>query len=175
MGFETAVRVFQRHGCAFAVIRQKSMCDATILNFCSKLWLRNYIFINTRKIWRSWDRESWYISTVKPIRCTIFEFIEYRSTCFGRSFSPSLGVQDCTHSIRYTSMSYMLFDCLLVGTRCNCGIMHYIEASSEVLNPNHSGLTSFRCTTQLSTAVRSTFGWEHYHMLEYIMLQNRRT
>jgi hypothetical protein len=58
MGFETAVRVFQRHGCAFAVIRQKSMCDATILNVCSKLWLRDYFFKSTRKIRRSWDRAS---------------------------------------------------------------------------------------------------------------------
>jgi len=24
------------------------------------------------KIWRSWDRASWYISVVKPTRCTIF-------------------------------------------------------------------------------------------------------
>jgi len=55
-------------------------------------------------------------------------------------------------------MSYTLVDCLLAGTRWNCGIMYYIEASSKVLNPNHSGLSSFRYTTQLSTAVRSTFG-----------------
>jgi len=46
------------------------------------------------------------ISTVKPTRFTIFEFTEYHSTCFGRSFRPSAGVQDCTHSIRY--MSYRL-------------------------------------------------------------------
>ena len=46
-----------------------------------------------------------------------FEFIEHRSTCFGRSFRPSSGVQDCTHSTRY--MSYMLVDCLLAGTRWN--------------------------------------------------------
>jgi len=56
-----------------------------------------------------------YISIVKPTRCTIFEFIEYHSTCFGRSFRPSSGVQDCTYSIRY--MSCKLVDCLLAGTR----------------------------------------------------------
>jgi len=65
-------------------------------------------------IWRSWDRASRYISIVKPIRCTIFEFIEYHYTCFGRSFRPSSGVLDCTHSISY--MSYSLADCLLAGT-----------------------------------------------------------
>jgi len=34
-----------------------------------------------------------------------FEFIEYHSTCFGRSFHPSSGVQDCTYSIKYMSYS----------------------------------------------------------------------
>jgi len=42
-----------------------------------------------------------------------FEFIEYHSTRFGRSFRPSLGVQDCAYSITY--MSYRLFDCMLAG------------------------------------------------------------
>jgi len=55
-----------------------------------------------------------YISILKPNRFTIFEFIEYHSTCFGRSFRPSSGVQDCTYSIRY--MSYWLADCLLAGS-----------------------------------------------------------
>jgi len=41
---------------------------------------------------RSWDRASWYISIVKPTRCTIFDYIEYHSTCFGRSFRPLTGV-----------------------------------------------------------------------------------
>jgi hypothetical protein len=31
------------------------------------------------------------ISIVTPTRCTIFEFIEYHSTCFGRTFRPSSG------------------------------------------------------------------------------------
>jgi len=66
-------------------------------------------------IWRSWDCASWYISIVKPTRCTIFEFTEYHSTYFGRSFRPSSGVQDRTHGVRY--MSYRLVDCLPVGTR----------------------------------------------------------
>ena len=57
------------------------------------------------------------VSIVKPIRCTIFEFIEYHSTCFGRSFCPSPGVQDCTHSNRY--MSYRLADCLLSKQSAN--------------------------------------------------------
>jgi len=53
-------------------------------------------------------------SIVKPTRCTIFEFIEYHSTCFGRSFRPSSGVQDSTHSMRY--MSYRLVACLLASS-----------------------------------------------------------
>jgi len=43
-----------------------------------------------------------------------FEFIEYHSTCFGRSVRPSSGVQDCTHSI--SNMSYIFVNCLLGGT-----------------------------------------------------------
>jgi hypothetical protein len=56
-----------------------------------------------------------FFSVVNPTRCTIFEFIEYHFTCFGRSFLLSSGVQYCTHSIR--CMSYRLVDCLLSGTR----------------------------------------------------------
>ena len=67
--------------------------------------------------WRSWNRASWYMCAVKPTRCTIFEFIEYHSMCFGRSFCLSSGVQGCTYSIRY--MSYRLVDCMLAGTRWN--------------------------------------------------------
>jgi hypothetical protein len=73
---------------------------------------------------RRTDRHNEAISIVKPTRCTIFEFIKYHSTCFGRSFRPSSGVQDCTHSIRY--MSYRLVDCLLAGTRWN--LMLYVQS-----------------------------------------------
>jgi len=57
------------------------------------------------------------VSVVKPTRCTIFEFIEYHSTCFGRSFHSSSGVQDCTYSIR--CVSYRLVNCLKTGTKWN--------------------------------------------------------
>ena len=81
-------------------------------------------------IWRSWDRASWYISIVKPTRRTIFEFIEYHPTCFGRCFRPSSGVQDCTHSIRY--MSYRLFDCMLASTSWN--EFHLVPVSKHSTN-----------------------------------------
>jgi hypothetical protein len=42
----------------------------------------------------------------KPTRCAIFAFIEYHSTCFGRPFFSSSGVQDCTYSIKYMSYRY---------------------------------------------------------------------
>jgi hypothetical protein len=70
------------------------------------------------------------VSIVKPTRCTIFEFIEYQSTCFGQSFRPSSEVQDCTHSIRY--MSYRLADCMLGGTRWNCSSILCPLASSQL-------------------------------------------
>ena len=69
------------------------------------------------------------ISIVIPTRRTIFEIIEYHSTCFGRSFRPSSGVQDCRHSIRY--MSYRLVDCLLAGTRWNWNQFHLMPASKQ--------------------------------------------
>jgi len=90
-------------------VRTQSVSWCALLQF---YWLK---FCNQTLVWRSLDRASLYISTVKPTRCTIFELIEYHSTCFGRSFRPSSGVQDYTHSIMY--MSYRLVDSLLVGTR----------------------------------------------------------
>jgi len=39
------------------------------------IYLLIYLFIY------SWDRTSWYISTVKPTRRATFEFIEYQSAC----------------------------------------------------------------------------------------------
>jgi hypothetical protein len=84
-------------------------------------------------IWRSWDRASWYVSTVKPTRCKIFEFTEHHSTCFGRSLRPSSGVQDCTYSIRY--MSNRLAGCLLAGTRWNCSSK---QAVSQLINMTYT-------------------------------------
>ena len=41
----------------------------------------------------------------------IYFILEWHSTCFGRSFRPSLGVQDCTYSNRYLSNRYSLTAC----------------------------------------------------------------
>ena len=76
--------------------------------------------------WRSWDRESWYISIVQPTRCIIFEFIEYQSACCGGSFRPSSGVQDCTHSIRYMSYS-LLASSQLTFMTYNWGYLYSLE------------------------------------------------
>ena len=84
-------------------------------------WDKGHIFTETihLTLWRSWDRASWYVSVVKSKRYTIFfEFIEYHSTCFGRSFRPSSGVQECSYSVRH--MSYRLDDCLLAGSQLTC-------------------------------------------------------
>ena len=63
-----------------------------------------------RQIWRSWHRASWYISIVEPTICTIFEFIEYHSTCFGRSFCPSSGVPRLyiQHQVYVIQVSWLL-------------------------------------------------------------------
>jgi len=100
-----------------------------------RCYLKNQIrktALKWRNVWRLWDRASSYISMVKPTRCTIFEFTEYHSTCFGRSFRPSSEVQDCTHSIRY--MSYSLADCLLKGMRWNSMEFHPVPASKQSTN-----------------------------------------
>ena len=75
------------------------------------------------------SRRNFYISIVKPTRCIIFEFIEYRSSCFRRSFRPSSGVLGCTHSIRY--MSYRLVDCLPARPLVGFTIEIYHDARSH--------------------------------------------
>jgi len=55
------------------------------------------------------------ISVVKPTRCTSVShlfILEWHSTCFGRSFRPSPGVQVCTCSNRHMSNRYC---CLLAS------------------------------------------------------------
>ena len=78
------------------------------------------------------------MSVVKPNRCTIFEFTEYQSTCFGRSFRPSSGVLDSTNSIGY--MSYWLVDCLLAGTRRKCSSISCPLASSQLTSMTYTML-----------------------------------
>jgi hypothetical protein len=95
-----------------------------------------------QQLWRSWDHASWYISTVKPTRCTNIEFIECHCKCFRRSFHPSSGVKDCIYSFR--CMSYRFVDCLLANTRSNsCSICFRwsFHPSSEVQDCTYS----FRC------------------------------
>jgi hypothetical protein len=53
-----------------------------------------------------------------------FEFIEYRSTCFGRSFRPSSGAQDCTYNFRYMSISCPLVSCQQTCMTYTCSCMY---------------------------------------------------
>jgi len=57
---------------------------------------RNFLVINVCN--QGKNLSSPCISIVKPTRCTIFELIVYHSTCFGRSFRPSSGVQETVHT-----------------------------------------------------------------------------
>ena len=55
-----------------------------------------------------------YGNTNKMHQCIKFYFVlELHSTCFGRSFRPSPGVQDCTYSNRHLSNKY----CCLLARR----------------------------------------------------------
>jgi len=50
-----------------------------------------------------------YFSIVKPIRCTnesYYFILKCHTTCFGRSFRPSSGVEDCTYRNRHLSNRY---------------------------------------------------------------------
>jgi len=51
-------------------------------------------------VWRLCDRASWWISYIKPTRCTNSSnlFSEWNSTCFGQFLCPSSGVFYWTHS-----------------------------------------------------------------------------
>ena len=75
------------------------------------------------------------ISIVKPTRCTIVSNLFYFGmtfTCFGRSFRPSSGVQDCTYSNRHMSNRYC---CLLAPSRQQYLFWHVPVAVCTVLNP----------------------------------------
>ena len=57
------------------------------------------------------------VSIIKPTRCTNWSnyfILKCHSTCFGRSFRPSLGVQDCTYSNRHLSNRH----CCLLRQQC---------------------------------------------------------
>jgi len=61
-------------------------------------------------VWYSRGRQSSIsISVVNPTRCinvSVYFILEWHSTCFGRSFRPSSGVQDFTYSNRHLSNRY---------------------------------------------------------------------
>jgi hypothetical protein len=57
------------------------------------------------------------ISTVKPARCTIFEFTEYHSKF--RTVFPSIIRSSRLYIQRQAYVTYRLVDCLLAGTRWN--------------------------------------------------------
>jgi len=73
------------------------------------------------------------ISIVKPTRCTsVSNFIlEWYSTCFGRSFLPSSGVQDCTYSNSHLSNRYC---CLLANKQSEVSVWHMPVAVCTVFN-----------------------------------------
>jgi len=97
----------------------------SFLNTCEICnWNENLIF--TFNIHLAMHRN--IISIVKPTRCTnvsnLFYFIlEWQSTCFGQSFHPSSGVQDCTYSNRHLSNRYC---CLLASLPVAvCTVLNY--------------------------------------------------
>jgi len=61
----------------------------------------------------------------------IYFILEWHSKCFGRSFRPSSGVQDCTYSSRHTSNRYC---CLLASKQTAVSVWQTPVAVGTVLN-----------------------------------------
>jgi len=96
-----------------------------------------------------------------PIRMTLYMFrtafpsiirswrlyiwlLEWHSTCFGRSFRPSSGVQDCTYSCPLASSQQYLFDIWLLEWHSTC--------FGRSFRPS-SGVQDFTYSCQTDTAV----------------------
>jgi len=80
--------VIHIYPCWYTILRQKSF------------WNENYQILMLFNI-------QCMNPIVKPSRCTSVSnlfILEWHSTCFRRSFHPSLGVQDCTYSSRHLSL-----------------------------------------------------------------------
>jgi len=104
----------------------------------------------------------------------IYFILEWHSTCFGRSFRPSSGVQDCTYSNRHLSNRY----CCLVAskqtavstpTRQYCSARRYVGLSGRVVvlvNPTCSGTCAgIRVPSRHGEILLLLFQWE---FAEYI-------
>jgi len=66
-----------------------------------------------------------YRKSNKMHQClNLFYFLKKHSTCFGRSFRPSSGIQDCTYCNRH--MSNRTDDCLLAELQ-----FHLVPASKQ--------------------------------------------
>ena len=82
----------------------------------------------------------------------IYFILEWHSTCFGRSFHPSSGVQDCTHNNRHLSSRYC---CLLankylsIWTNLNIAFQPtnkiYQQLSDRPSNINPSRIYQHKC------------------------------
>jgi len=86
-------------------------------------------------------------------------------TCFGRSFRPSAGVQDCTNNIRY--MSYRLVDCLLAGTRWN--VVTSLDETFHLVME----LRFISCLLASGELTCMTYTWCCMYSLELLMMDGK--
>ena len=68
-------------------------------------------------MWRSWDRASWYISIVKPTRCTLFPSLLNITLHVSDGFSVHHQESKTVHTA--SGICHSFVDCLLAGTRWN--------------------------------------------------------
>jgi len=111
---------------ALLTLKHPDYLRATLLPIMSTAILHKVLQLWRLHKWPSktlgrtlWD-ESCKMSVVKPTKCTKVSnlfCLESHSTCFGRSFRPSSGVQDCTYSNRHVSNRYCR---LLASVRTVC-------------------------------------------------------
>ena len=82
---------------------------------------------NWNQFWRSWDRASWYISIVKPTRCTIFRVYWISIYMFRMVFPPI--ISSCRLYIQ--RQVYVIQVSWLLASRHEMGSISFPLASSQ--------------------------------------------
>ena len=136
----------------FDIIQYKKLCK--IVNGDCKLAVGCKIMSSEEvkiSIWRSWDRASWYISTVKPTRCTIFR-VYWISLYMFRTVFPSI--------IR-SSRLYIQHQVYVIQVSWLLASGHEMELSS---------ISSPLASNQLTCM---TYTWRSMYSLELLMMDGK--
>jgi len=103
----------------------------------------------------------------------IYFILEWHSTCFGRSFRPSSGVQDCTYSNRRMSKRY---SCVLASKQTAVSVWQGRPRSKIIFDVKikirkykiiqyqvlRISIRSEKISSNFSFLIRSSIFWHHY-------------